>query len=145
MVLVAARDGNGGYSRFFTGNHTNTFRPRCRIFIIEGLLTVVISLVAYFLVPTWSYKAKFVSRRYSPSDASYLSKIIAHRFGTRAFAGTTESRLGCSRQREIRVVLCPSSMDGSPLLGLRTSVSRLCIRLVLSQSFSGQPLRHLRA
>ncbi|KDQ25770.1 hypothetical protein PLEOSDRAFT_1046330 [Pleurotus ostreatus PC15] len=31
------------------------------IFIIEGLLTVAISLVAYFLVPTWSYKAKFLT------------------------------------------------------------------------------------
>ena len=32
-----------------------------RIFILEGLLTVLVSLLAYFVVPTWSYKAKFVS------------------------------------------------------------------------------------
>jgi hypothetical protein len=31
-----------------------------RIFILEGALTVVISLGAYFIVPTWSHKAKFV-------------------------------------------------------------------------------------
>ncbi|KAF9501787.1 MFS general substrate transporter [Pleurotus eryngii] len=31
------------------------------IFIIEGLLTVAISFVAYFLVPTWSYNAKFLT------------------------------------------------------------------------------------
>lgn len=31
------------------------------IFILEGLLTILVSLFAYFVVPTWSYKAKFVS------------------------------------------------------------------------------------
>lgn len=32
------------------------------IFILEGILTVVISLIAYFLVPTWSHKAKFLTK-----------------------------------------------------------------------------------
>ena len=31
-----------------------------RIFILEGILTAAISLVAYFIVPTWSHQAKFV-------------------------------------------------------------------------------------
>ena len=31
-----------------------------RIFILEGILTVAISFLAYFIVPTWSHKAKFV-------------------------------------------------------------------------------------
>ncbi|KAG1848740.1 major facilitator superfamily domain-containing protein, partial [Suillus subalutaceus] len=31
------------------------------IFIIEGILTAVVSLVAYFIVPTWSHEAKFLS------------------------------------------------------------------------------------
>ncbi|KAF8903161.1 major facilitator superfamily domain-containing protein [Gymnopilus junonius] len=31
------------------------------IFIIEGLLTVAISLLAYFVVPTWPHKAKFLT------------------------------------------------------------------------------------
>ncbi|KAF8555229.1 MFS general substrate transporter [Imleria badia] len=31
------------------------------IFILEGTLTVVVSLVAYFVVPTWSHKAKFLT------------------------------------------------------------------------------------
>lgn len=31
------------------------------IFILEGVLTVAISLIAYFLVPTWSHKAKFLT------------------------------------------------------------------------------------
>jgi MFS family permease len=30
------------------------------IFILEGILTVFVSLIAYFIVPTWSHKAKFV-------------------------------------------------------------------------------------
>ncbi|KAJ4482056.1 major facilitator superfamily domain-containing protein [Lentinula aciculospora] len=30
------------------------------IFILEGLLTIIISLLAYFVVPTWSYQAKFL-------------------------------------------------------------------------------------
>lgn len=35
-----------------------------RIFILEGALTVAVSLIAYFLVPTWSHKAKFVSTKF---------------------------------------------------------------------------------
>ncbi|KAF8967163.1 major facilitator superfamily domain-containing protein [Flammula alnicola] len=31
------------------------------IFILEGILTVAISLLAYFIVPTWSHKAKFLT------------------------------------------------------------------------------------
>ncbi|KAG6830979.1 hypothetical protein H0H87_006630 [Tephrocybe sp. NHM501043] len=31
------------------------------IFIIEGVLTVAVSLAAYFLVPTWSHSAKFLT------------------------------------------------------------------------------------
>jgi len=31
-----------------------------RIFIIEGAITVGVALLAYFVVPTWSHKAKFV-------------------------------------------------------------------------------------
>ncbi|KAJ3722074.1 major facilitator superfamily domain-containing protein [Lentinula guzmanii] len=31
------------------------------IFILEGLLTILISLSAYFIVPSWSYKAKFLT------------------------------------------------------------------------------------
>jgi hypothetical protein len=31
------------------------------IFILEGILTVFVSLIAYFIVPTWSHKAKFLS------------------------------------------------------------------------------------
>lgn len=31
------------------------------IFILEGILTVAISLIAYFIVPTWSHEAKFLS------------------------------------------------------------------------------------
>ncbi|KZT25394.1 MFS general substrate transporter [Neolentinus lepideus HHB14362 ss-1] len=31
------------------------------IFIIEGIITVVVSLAAYFIVPTWSHSAKFLN------------------------------------------------------------------------------------
>lgn len=30
------------------------------IFIIEGLITVLVSVLAFFLVPSWPHKAKFV-------------------------------------------------------------------------------------
>jgi hypothetical protein len=33
----------------------------CRIFILEGLVTVVFSVLAYWIVPTWSHKARWVS------------------------------------------------------------------------------------
>ncbi|KAF8798941.1 MFS general substrate transporter [Phlegmacium glaucopus] len=38
------------------------------IFILEGILTVVLSLVAYFIVPTWSHKAEFLT----PSEKERL-------------------------------------------------------------------------
>ncbi len=60
-------DGVGGrrgwaWSARFTSSYDIrlTTHHRCRIFIIEGILTIVVSLVSYFIVPTWSYKAKFV-------------------------------------------------------------------------------------
>ncbi|KAG9315902.1 major facilitator superfamily domain-containing protein [Chiua virens] len=31
------------------------------IFILEGILTALVSIFAYFVVPTWSYKAKFLT------------------------------------------------------------------------------------
>lgn len=47
-----------------------------RIFILEGTITVVISLFAYFIVPSWSHNAKFVgfvpmTMRCSYADALY--------------------------------------------------------------------------
>ncbi|KAI6030557.1 hypothetical protein F5J12DRAFT_924937 [Pisolithus orientalis] len=33
---------------------------RRMVFVLEGILTAVISLIAYLLAPTWSFKAKFV-------------------------------------------------------------------------------------
>jgi hypothetical protein len=35
-------------------------RISVRIFILEGLLTIAMSVVAIFLVPTWPQKAKWV-------------------------------------------------------------------------------------
>ncbi|KAF9483531.1 MFS general substrate transporter [Pholiota conissans] len=53
------------------------------IFILEALLTVVISLLAYFVVPTWPHKAKFVysekkrlsERLDADSDAGLIEKF----------------------------------------------------------------------
>ncbi|KAF4617158.1 hypothetical protein D9613_005941 [Agrocybe pediades] len=54
------------------------------IFILEGILTVVISLLAYFIVPTWSHKAKFLTesektrlfqRLNADSDAALIEKF----------------------------------------------------------------------
>ncbi|PPQ84437.1 hypothetical protein CVT24_009821 [Panaeolus cyanescens] len=42
------------------------------IFILEGILTVVIALLAYFVVPTWSHKAKFLT----PSEKERLFKRL---------------------------------------------------------------------
>ncbi|THH16559.1 hypothetical protein EW146_g4101 [Bondarzewia mesenterica] len=44
------------------------------IFIIEGLLTVVVSAGAFFFVPTWSHKAKFALLA-ADSDAAHLEKF----------------------------------------------------------------------
>ncbi|KAF7299548.1 hypothetical protein HMN09_00960000 [Mycena chlorophos] len=54
------------------------------IFIIEGVITVAISLLAYFIVPTWSHRAKFLTeeersrlleRLKTDSDASREEKF----------------------------------------------------------------------
>jgi hypothetical protein len=37
--------------------------PALGIFIVEGLLTVVVGFLAYFLVPTWPSKTKFLTTR----------------------------------------------------------------------------------
>ncbi|KAJ3830758.1 major facilitator superfamily domain-containing protein [Lentinula raphanica] len=42
------------------------------IFILEGLLTIIISLLAYAIVPTWSYKAKFLTE---PQRNRLLSRL----------------------------------------------------------------------
>ncbi|KAI5123157.1 hypothetical protein M0805_000860 [Coniferiporia weirii] len=44
------------------------------IFILEGILTVVISLLGFFIVPTWSYKAKFLTE---PERARLLARLAA--------------------------------------------------------------------
>ncbi|KAH7913398.1 major facilitator superfamily domain-containing protein [Hygrophoropsis aurantiaca] len=53
----------GGILAYAIGNMTNVGDRKGWqwIFIIEGLITSGISLIAYFVVPTWSYKAKFLS------------------------------------------------------------------------------------
>ncbi|TEB30661.1 MFS general substrate transporter [Coprinellus micaceus] len=54
------------------------------IFILEGILTVAVSLFAYFVVPTWSHKAKFLTpeekarllqRLDTDSDAALIEKF----------------------------------------------------------------------
>ncbi|TFK40781.1 major facilitator superfamily domain-containing protein [Crucibulum laeve] len=54
------------------------------IFILEGALTVAVSLLAYFVVPTWSHKAKFLTesekkrllaRLEADSDASLVERF----------------------------------------------------------------------
>ncbi|KAG6843473.1 hypothetical protein H0H93_000873, partial [Arthromyces matolae] len=57
------------------------------IFILEGILTIAVSLLAYFIVPTWSHSAKFLtepererllSRLNSDSDAGQNEKFDWH-------------------------------------------------------------------
>ncbi|KAH8113521.1 MFS general substrate transporter [Phellopilus nigrolimitatus] len=44
------------------------------IFILEGTLTAVVSLIAFFIVPTWSHKAKFLTE---PERARLLARLAA--------------------------------------------------------------------
>ncbi|TDL17873.1 MFS general substrate transporter [Rickenella mellea] len=44
------------------------------IFILEGLLTVAVSIAAFWLVPTWSYKAKWLTE---PERARLLARLAA--------------------------------------------------------------------
>lgn len=57
-----------------------------RIFILEGVLTVVISLLAYFIVPTWPHKAKFVCPR-GGRHFFILTQSLAHRIREEAPLG----------------------------------------------------------
>ncbi|PPQ91679.1 LOW QUALITY PROTEIN: hypothetical protein CVT25_012892 [Psilocybe cyanescens] len=54
------------------------------IFILEGILTVAVAILAYFIVPTWSHKAKFLTesekarlfqRLNADSDAALIEKF----------------------------------------------------------------------
>jgi hypothetical protein len=59
--MVWAEEGVGNGTFAFRVPMYHLVNPTSkRIFILEGILTVVISLIAYFIVPTWSHKAKFV-------------------------------------------------------------------------------------
>lgn len=58
MNGVGGKSGWQWYVRVLMHHLINTTSKR--IFILEGLLTAVVSLIAYFIVPTWSHKAKFV-------------------------------------------------------------------------------------
>ncbi|KAE9395083.1 MFS general substrate transporter [Gymnopus androsaceus JB14] len=51
------------------------------IFIVEGLITILVSLLAYFVIPTWSYKAKFLTELERERLLSRLGKDTdpAHR------------------------------------------------------------------
>ena len=51
--------GNGEYSSL-RGASSLASRISLRIFILEGLLTIAMSIVAIFLVPTWPQKVKWV-------------------------------------------------------------------------------------
>ncbi|KZT40659.1 MFS general substrate transporter [Sistotremastrum suecicum HHB10207 ss-3] len=44
------------------------------IFILEGILTIVVSLAAYWIVPTWAHKAKFLTE---PERARLLARLAA--------------------------------------------------------------------
>ncbi|KAG2155835.1 major facilitator superfamily domain-containing protein [Suillus bovinus] len=59
MNGVGGRSGWQWYVRALMHHLINTTSKR--IFILEGILTVAISLIAYFIVPTWSHEAKFLS------------------------------------------------------------------------------------
>ena len=48
-----------------------------RIFILEGLLTIAISVVAIFLVPTWPQKAKWVWETTALQEDSVLSLTLS--------------------------------------------------------------------
>lgn len=45
-----------------------------RIFILEGLITVVFSVIAYWLVPTWSHKARWLTE---DERARLLARLAA--------------------------------------------------------------------
>src|SRR6266566_6443038 len=47
------------------------------IFILEGLLTIAISVVAIFLVPTWPQKAKWVWETTALQEDSVLSLTLS--------------------------------------------------------------------
>lgn len=108
-----------------------------RIFILEGLLTVLVSLFAYFVVPTWSYKAKFVSdHTFTWLCHWILCKVDWN--GARASVVAFRQRFGLSASWAFPMGVCQASIHRSPRLVLRFAFPRLCIRSVFSQSLSGK-------
>ncbi|KAG1822985.1 MFS general substrate transporter [Suillus subaureus] len=72
MNGVGGRRGWQWYVRIPTYHLINPTSKR--IFILEGTLTAVVSLVAYFIVPTWSHEAKFLSE---PEKTRLLDRLRA--------------------------------------------------------------------
>lgn len=110
-----------------------------RIFIIEGLLTVVVALFAYFLVPTWSHKAKFV-RKHIPSGSllALTLDLQAHAIRKRKTFWTPECRFRRSRHWAFWMDVRPSSIDRSSCLGICFPLSRLCFCPVLFEFVFGK-------
>ena len=67
--------GQRGWQHQFTDSSGFFLIIGYKIFILEGLLTVVVSVGAYFVVPTWSYKAKFVGFIPIKSDVRFDGSV----------------------------------------------------------------------
>lgn len=111
-----------------------------RIFIIEGILTVVVSLFAYFIVPTWPHTAKFVGLNFSSSESLWLVTHTAQWWWTEQTTGKVESRFRCGPWRAFQVVLRPTSHQWSSCLGLCILVPRFLLRPIHPQPLHGKPL-----
>jgi hypothetical protein len=70
FMLEESQDGHVSTKEQRSPNYLPTF-PNAEgppfstagIFIVEGLLTIVIAIAAYFLIPTWPSKTKFLTAR----------------------------------------------------------------------------------
>ena len=99
---------------------------------------MAVSLVAYFIVPTWSHKATFVRRPLLDSHALFTDCLIVNGVGKETPFGTIRRRLGRRTYRAFRVGLRTSSLDRPFSLGICLPIPRIRLRSLFFESFPGK-------
>ena len=99
---------------------------------------MAVSLVAYFIVPTWSHKATFVRRPFFDTHALFTDRLIVNGAGEETPFGTIRRRLRRRTYRAFRVGLRTSSFDRPSSLGVCFPIPRIRLRSLFFESFPGK-------
>jgi hypothetical protein len=109
---------------------------RIRIFILEGLLTIAVSTVAFFFVPTWPQKAKWVFRAFFLQNG-HINAAAAVRCRAVSPPGSSRLRLRCVKAGKVFLEVRAPGFPRPLNLGLCPLVPRVRVCVVYIESFLG--------